>query len=233
MNDENVGGVGVAADGGSGIAMVELSRLEAHPANSNTMPDKAYAKLKAHLEQSDRYPPLIVRALPPAPDAETGEGVAHEVERYQLLDGHHRAKALRELGKTAARCDVWDVDEDEALVLLATLNRLRGRDDPRKRAALLDELGRRFDRKALLTRLPETPEKLKRFEDMHGVGPRLRAPQRLADMPVAVHFFLKPREKRTVDAALRSAMSAGLATREAVLLDWAEAANWADCGADG
>ncbi|MBE3071108.1 MAG: ParB N-terminal domain-containing protein, partial [Planctomycetes bacterium] len=56
--------------------------------------------------------------------------------RYQILNGHHRAQALRELGHTHARCDVWEVDDAEARLLLATLNRLEGRDDPGLRARL-------------------------------------------------------------------------------------------------
>ena len=39
------------------------------------------------------------------------------------------AEALRRLGRASARCEVWAVDDDEAMLLLATLNRLQGRDD--------------------------------------------------------------------------------------------------------
>ncbi|MEM8782471.1 MAG: ParB/RepB/Spo0J family partition protein [Planctomycetota bacterium] len=201
---------------------VRLDRLEDHPANSNVMPHDAYAKLKAHLAGSDRYPPLIVRRL--SRDKQTDRPERRCDERFQLLDGHHRAKALRELGRATARCDVWAVDEDEALVLLATLNRLRGRDDPRKRAALLHDLAQRFERKALLARLPESSEKLKRLTAMHETKPALCPPQRLADMPVATHFFLRPADKRTLDAALRLAIAGGVGSREAALLAWAEAA---------
>jgi hypothetical protein len=190
------------------LVEIELARLEDHPGNSNVMPAAALTKLKAHLAEHGRYPPLTVRRLK---DGEDGP-------RYQLLDGHHRARALRELGRAAARCDVWDVDDDEALVVLATLNRLRGRDDPRRRAALLTELSQRFDRKRLLARLPETPEKLQRLTAMHASGPALRPAPKPADLPVAMHFFFKPAEKRAVEAALRAAMNETATTREAALI---------------
>lgn len=225
MSDESLG-PNRDGDGGGGTGCiasavtVALDRLVAHPANSNTMPAEGFAKLKAHLAKTDRYPPLIVRRL--------RTDTADEPSRYQLLDGHHRAKALRELGRTTARCEVWEVDDDDALVLLATLNRLRGRDDPRKRAALMDQLAQRFSRHALLAKVPETPEKLKRFADMHGRAPALRPPQKLPDMPVATHFFLKPGDKRRLDAALRKAIASGAANREAALLAWADAELKAD-----
>ncbi len=173
------------------MEVLPLDALRPHPSNSNVMPGKAFAKLKAHLAANGRYPPLVVRPL----DESAGA--------YQLLDGHHRAAALRELGHETAQCAVWGVDEDEALVLLATLNRLRGRDDPRKRAKLLRELSARFGRRALTAKLPEPPEKLNALLAMSDSVSTPRAPQRLADMPTAVQFFLNPEEKRRLERRLR------------------------------
>ena len=135
---------------------IEIDLLDAHPANSNVMPDEAFVKLRGHLKRTGRYPPVIVRP--------TGGG------RYQLLDGHHRVKALRELDQSRVHCLVWEADDDEALLLMATLNRLQGRDDPRKRAALLDQLASRFEAKDLASRLPESTEKLKRLLELNA-GP--------------------------------------------------------------
>ncbi|NJL30774.1 MAG: ParB N-terminal domain-containing protein [Phycisphaerales bacterium] len=112
-----------------------MAHLHAHPRNSNRMAPELLDKLKLHLQRSDRYPPIIVRPYPQAnlANGETAQG------HYQLLDGHHRVRALRELGRTTARCVVWEVDDAQALELLATLNRLQGKDDPRARAALVDD----------------------------------------------------------------------------------------------
>src|SRR5262245_21026475 len=96
-----------------GPLVVALDDLLAHPLNSNTMPPDLQEKLRAHIKRTGRYPFLVVRPHPSEPG------------KYQVLDGHHRVAILRELGHTEARCDVWEVDDREAKLLLATLNRLQ------------------------------------------------------------------------------------------------------------
>src|SRR5882672_5731216 len=95
-----------------GPKMVALDDLVAHPLNSNAMSEDLQAKLRAHIKRTGRYPFLVVRQHPDEPG------------KYQVLDGHHRVAILRDLGHTQARCDVWDVNDREARLLLATLNRL-------------------------------------------------------------------------------------------------------------
>jgi len=174
---------------------IPLNDLAPHPRNSNVMPEALLSKLKAHIHDTGHYPPLIVRPHPPS---------AITDPPFQLLDGHHRAVALRALGHTAARCEVWDVDDDEALVLLATLNRLEGRDDPKKRAALVAELHTRVDFAALVGRLPEDGDAVRKLLEL-AEPPKAPAPPTPLDaMPVAVHFFLLPPQKRELDARLEA-----------------------------
>jgi ParB-like chromosome segregation protein Spo0J len=175
---------------------IALSQLHAHPANSNVMPRALLTKLVAHLKRTDRYPPLIVRPLP--------NSTAHPQPQFQIIDGHHRAQALSQLGQPTARCVVWNVDDDEALLLLGTLNRLQGRDDPKKRAALLDELSRANDVKALAALLPEQAAQLTRLLELNREIPQPRPPRSLNDMPVAVHFFVLPAERAEIEAKLSS-----------------------------
>src|SRR5205809_8006900 len=96
-----------------GPRMVALDNLLPHPLNSNVMSPDLQAKLRAHIKRTGRYPFLVVR---PYPD---------ELGKFQVLDGHHRVAVLRDLGHTDARCDVWQVDDREAKLLLATLKRLQ------------------------------------------------------------------------------------------------------------
>ncbi|MEM1027285.1 MAG: ParB/RepB/Spo0J family partition protein [Planctomycetota bacterium] len=180
-----------------------LDRLHPHPQNSNVMPEALLAKLANHVEQTDRYPPVIVRPLP------TEESPASEpVDHYQILDGHHRVEALRKIGRASARCVVWDVDDAEALLLLATLNRLQGQDDPRKRAALVGRLHEHLDVKTLVAKLPEDDDRLRKLMRLNDGPPKPRPPQPIDEMPVAVHFFLLPHQRTAVERRLREAMRA-------------------------
>ena len=113
------------------LRRISLDRLRPHPFNANLMSKERHEKLKHNVaHQGGHYPPLIVPSVRAQPD------------HYELLDGHNRAKVLRELGHVEALCYVWDCDDATALTLLATLNRLEGEDVPAKRAELLAELTR-------------------------------------------------------------------------------------------
>ncbi len=134
--------------------MVPLDDLVAHPLNSNVMPEEYQSKLKAHIKRTGRYPFLVVRPHPKEPG------------KYQVLDGHHRVAILRDLGHREARCDVWEVDDREAKLLLATLNRLQGQDQPIRRAQLLHELLGEMSVDDLAGLLPETD---KQIEELHSL----------------------------------------------------------------
>lgn len=204
------------------LQFIPLSCLEPHPANSNAMSAALQAKLRAHLKRSGRYPPLIVRPMP--------QRVGAGAPRHQILDGHCRAAILRELGHAGAWCVVWQVDDAEALLLLATLNRLRGDDDPRRRAALLKQVlsnprsadsppclpagrpGRPEQKKQMATRgirerrfrgLPESAGRIGRLLKLNEPPPSPAPPRAVADLPTPVHFFLLPADKKRLDAHLK------------------------------
>jgi len=169
---------------------IPLDNLRIRPDNANVMPENLLVKLTRHIERTDRYPHLIVRPMP----GETGA--------YEILDGHHRAEALRRLGRAAARCEVWEVDDDEALVLLATLNRLQGRDEVLKRAELLESLRKRMGAERLPQWLPEDARRLERLRQVR-LDPPPPAPSiRDNDLPAAVTFFLTASQKRRLEERL-------------------------------
>ena len=167
---------------------IELERLRSNPHNSNVMGERMLAKLVGHIGRTGRYPPVVVRPVD---------------DRYEILDGHHRVEALRRLEHATARCVVWEVDDDEALWLLATLNRLQGQDDARKRAALLRELGQRVERAELGRRLPDSDKRLKRLREMTARVGAPRLPRPMEAMPEAVHFFLLPVQRKRLEARLK------------------------------
>jgi ParB-like chromosome segregation protein Spo0J len=183
-----------------GPRMVPIDDLRPHPLNSNVMPEDLREKLKAHIHRTGRYPFVVVR---PHPD---------ELGCYQVLDGHHRVEILRDLGHTEARCDVWNVDDREAKLLLATLNRLQGQDSPIRRAQLLHELLGEMNLGDLAGLLPETD---KQIEELHALleFPAEEIAALLADeaerqekvLPRVMTFVVTPEQEELIEHAVELA----------------------------
>ena len=92
-------------------------------------------------------------------------GADSKDKRYILLDGHHRLEILRDLGHKEIWCEIWEVSQKQADILLATLNRLRGVDDTKKRARLVNKLWEEYDgdTELLASLLPESEKSLESF----------------------------------------------------------------------
>jgi ParB-like chromosome segregation protein Spo0J len=164
------------------------------------MPPEYREKLLTHIKRTGRYPFLVVRPHP----ADAG--------KYQTLDGHHRVEILRELGHADARCDVWDVDDREAKLLLATLNRLEGQDQPSRRAQLLHELLGEWSAADLGGLLPETEAEIL---DLHSllefpaeeIAEQLaaEAEEREKTLPVVIHFVVSHEQAELIETAVERA----------------------------
>jgi len=180
--------------------VIALDDLLPHPLNSNVMPEDLRAKLKAHIKRTGRYPFVVAR---PHPD---------EPGKYQVLDGHHRVAVLRDLGHTEARCDVWEVDDREARLLLATLNRLQGQDVPAKRAQLIHELLGEMSLGDLSGLLPESD---KQIEELHAllefpaeeVAALLEEQAQEAEkvLPRILSFVVSPEQEQVIEQAVELA----------------------------
>ncbi|MHC4624131.1 MAG: ParB/RepB/Spo0J family partition protein, partial [Planctomycetota bacterium] len=83
------------------VHSIALDKLASHPDNPNRQSKANFAKLVRNIARTGRYEPLIVR---PHPEKEG---------YYQIINGHHRRRALSELGYEAADCIVWDVDDEQ------------------------------------------------------------------------------------------------------------------------
>ncbi len=130
-------------EGGLGLVDVTLSRLRPHPMNPNDMDRTRLAKLKQNIANQAEYPPLVVRPHP------------QEEGAFQVIDGHQRLRALQELGYATAHCYVWQCDDRQALLLLGTINRLHGEDEPVKRAELFQELSHLMSVEEMARLLPK------------------------------------------------------------------------------
>ena len=189
------------------IESIAIDRLAAHPANPNRMNNSSFKKLCGHIAESGNYEPVIVRPK------------RNKAGDFEILNGHHRVMALKKLGHENADCVVWDVDDERALILLATLNRLSGTDDLGKKSELIKQLTRSFDSRELAKLLPETKKSIERLKDLDIAAKRATAGQKAFLNPVV--FFLTDNQKLTVDKAIASAIDPGQTGTTAQKRGWA------------
>jgi hypothetical protein len=175
------------------IRKIELEKLIAHPANPNRMSEGTFAKLIRNIERTGRYEPIVVRPHP------------LRKNHFQIINGHHRCKALEKLGHTEADCVVWNVDDEQTNILLATLNRLCGSDVLGKKLGLLKQLNKRMGARELARLLPPTAKQIERLMTL-----------KMPSMPVEesgfsspMIFFVNDAQGEVIEKALSSAQGAG------------------------
>lgn len=188
------------------LISVPLKHLLPHPMNPNHMSAPAFKKLVAHIKRSGNYEPIIVRNHP------TKQG------SFQCLNGHHRAKALAQLGFDTADCIAWDVDDKQTLVLLTTLNRLTGGDLLEKRSAIVKELSKTYDSQKLSAMLPDSRKGIERLNTIKKTAkmPIVRGEQFLAPLV----FFVDQETKAIVDNVLETAIYPGKQANAAQRRAW-------------
>jgi ParB family transcriptional regulator, chromosome partitioning protein len=167
---------------------IAISRLVAHPANPNVMSDAMFRKLVRNIERTGLYEPIVVRPHPKK------EGC------FEIINGHTRVKALDRLGRKEADCVIWDVDDAQTEVLLATLNRLCGSDEPAKKIALLKELTKRMGTVELAKILPQTAKQIDRLINLKlPDAPHGAAAEQFA---IPLVFFVTRQQQEVVEKAL-------------------------------
>jgi hypothetical protein len=177
------------------IIRIPLDKLLPHPENPNRMSKANFEKLKRHVKQTGNYEPLIVRKHP-------------EIENsFQIINGHHRAEALKQLGQTFADCVVWDADDGQVRILLATLNRLGGKDELAAKSALYKNLSENFSVPELVKLLPDTKQVIERLKDIETAMPPPNGRGSDAFLNTLV-FFLDDEQIKIVEGALEKAMPA-------------------------
>ena len=155
------------------VQSIAIDKLVAHPDNSNRMSKTNFAKLVRNIKRTGRYEPLVVRPAPAAPtDRTLPGGITRGVSlnrsgtvgaAFQIISGHHRWQALAQLDYKTADAIVWDIDDEQADILLATLNRLGGSDVLEKKLALLKRLNNRMEAATLAKLLPQTAKQIERL----------------------------------------------------------------------
>ena len=139
------------------IRSIALDKLVAHPDNPNRQSRANFAKLVRNIKRTGRYEPLIVRPY---------IGTKGQRQRFQIINGEHRWLALSQLGYKQADAIVWDIDDEQADILLATLNRLGGSDVLDKKVALLKRLNKKIEAGELAKLLPQTAKQIERLTNL-------------------------------------------------------------------
>jgi ParB/RepB/Spo0J family partition protein len=88
-------------------------------------------KLAEDIEAEGQLKPIMVRPHPSQPD------------KYQIIDGENRIRALQKLGKTLVRAEVHTLSDDEAYYRAMRINQLHGKslEDVEEGAHLLKMMG--------------------------------------------------------------------------------------------
>lgn len=172
----------------SRISSIPIEKLIAHPDNPNRMSKRNLAKLIRNIERTGRYEPLVVRPCP------------HEPGLFQIINGRHRQLALAELGCETVDAVVWDVDDTEADILLATLNHLGGRNVLDKRLALLRRLSGRMQVRELAKFLPQSASQIGRLTDL--TVPKAPANGDAGSIANPLVFFVSDEQQQIIEKAL-------------------------------
>ena len=176
---------------GNQITFISLDSLVEHPDNPNRMSKADFGRLKRNIERTGFYEPIIVRRCPGK------EGF------YQIINGHHRCKVLAELGHERAASLVWDVDDEQADIMLTTLNRLSGSDMLDKKLALLKRLNKSLAADKLARLLPQTKGQIERLVNLKRPPlPKITSKDLFA---IPMVFFLTDQQQRIVNKALTEA----------------------------
>jgi len=173
------------------IRQIPLDKLVPHPGHPNRMSRATFEKLVRNVERTGRYEPLVVRPCPGR------RGF------FQIINGHHRCEALRTLGHKTAETVVWSVNDEQTDLLLATLNRLGGRDTLDRKLALLQRLSVAVALRKLAQLVPQTRGQLERL--VHATRPLQTPARKGRTFATPIVFFADEAQERLVAQALARA----------------------------
>ncbi len=179
------------------IQSVPIDKLAAHPDNPNRMSKAVFARLVRNIARTGRYEPLVVRP---------------KDERFQIINGHNRLKALEQLGFESVDVVVWDVDDTQTRILMGSLNRLCGSDVLDKKVRLLKELSKQIPAGELAKLLPQTATQIERLSQLadkrrEGLKRALKRSSKVQetipdDFKNPLMFFLSDEQNEKVERAM-------------------------------
>jgi ParB-like chromosome segregation protein Spo0J len=179
-----------------------------------------FAKLLRNIERTGRYEPLVVRPCPQKSDKSCEACLEQSLRDrntnddgrscFQIINGHHRWRVLKKLGYKTAEAVVWDLNDQDTDIMLATLNRLGGSDVLDKKMALLKRLNQSAfagHETELAKLLPQTANQIKRLTELTISDCRRAVENCKSQVLNPIVFFLNDEQQMIVQRALSAAMS--------------------------
>lgn len=121
--------------------VISINLIIPNPWNPNVQSKSMFEKGKKSVEELGMLGSILVRET---------------AGYYQILDGEHRWKYLKELGYSECPVEsMGEIPDDEAKLLTVLLNNIHGTDDLEKRAKIFEQLG-----EGQLQLLPFTSEEI-------------------------------------------------------------------------
>jgi ParB/Sulfiredoxin domain len=185
----------------SKIRHIPLEKLIPHSDNPNRMSRANFGKLMRHIKRTECYEPLVVRRHP------------QQRGCFQIINGHHRCAARKKLNHATAQAVVWDVSDEQTDILLATLNRLGGRDILDRKLAILRRLSARRPSRELAKLLPQTKGQLERLTGRAPLARALR--QKTNPFAIPLVFFVSDGQQVAIEEALGQAKAPATAKTRA------------------
>ena len=93
------------------VREIPIDALVEDPSNPNRMEPNDYAMLRAAIGRVGFLQPILVRA---------------DGAQFRIVDGHHRARAAKEVGLERVTAVIWDGTEEMRRALQIGMNRMRG-----------------------------------------------------------------------------------------------------------
>ncbi len=174
---------------------IDIGLLIPHPEQCNYMDEATLKRVRRHIETTGNYEPLVVRPHP------------RQKDRFQVINGHNRLRVLKAMGQESANCVVWETDDEQTRVYLATLNRLSGNDVPERRAMLVETLLETQGVDQLSALLPDPKKQILELERLGRIEldylPHLeQSAEEEIQVPVILEFMLEESEAKQVNLAM-------------------------------
>ena len=188
------------------IVSLPLCKLHPHPDNANRMSKPKFAKLVRHIKHTGHYEPVVVRRHP------------HHSGGWQILNGHHRVRALKQLNRTRADCVVFGANDEQARLYLLSLNRLCGRDNVYRKAKLIEQLCRSHSPRDLAKLLGDSKTAI---EKLNALSQNQPLPQTATEKPflLPMTFFVTEDQHALLISAFEKATRSNTSQRSQKRLD--------------